>query len=640
MSLTLKRNICLTLSLLILTALPLAPRIYAQGKTSKPIAPVAIEKDGRGLGLGVKTLPASSKRYALVIGVEQYQDKQITPLTAASNDAKLLAESLVRYAGFPADQVILLASDQAAERQPTRENILRRLSNLRSVIPADGLLLVSFAGHGMERQGKAYLLPSNAQVNNDVDLLEDTAVSVDTVKERIRQTGVKQVMIILDACRNDPAAGRAEAPNLMTEAYTRGFSFDTRNQEVTAFATLYATSVGSRAYENTEKKNGYFTLALVEGLKGAAANDKGEVTLDSLREYVQTEVPKRVKLDLGGSKKQDPQVVIEGYKANELVVSITVNLPPGTNVKINTNASTSAEPAKPEIVTQANGLTLKSFSFKVITLRADQQVLKEKDGQAKVFTENLKDKAKLEMVQIPAGEFLMGSVQDERNSIHENELPQHKVNLPEFYLGKYEVTQAQWKVVASLPKINIDLKADPSEFKDDDLPVESITWDEAVEFCARLSQATGRQYRLPSEAEWEYACRAGTTTRFSFGSSISPRYTNYPEKGQVVGVKPEDYDRGQPLPVGSLNAPNAFGLYDMHGNVMEYCQDIWHENYQNAPTDGRAWLTEGAPETHLLRGGSWEVWPVVACSAYRLDAKLDWKRSDTGFRVAMTAPKK
>jgi len=286
---------------------------------------VRSQKVDRGLRVGssdpVKVLPGSAKRYALIVGVDQYADTQITTLGGASNDAKTLANALIQYAGFPSEQVTLLASDQPVERLPTRGNILRRLSNMAAVIPSDGLLLISFAGHGIERGGQAFLLPADSQVSNDVDLLEQTAINVSQIKDRIRKIGVKQVLMILDACRNDPV-GRANADNPLTAAYTRGFNFDMRNHEVQAFATLYATEVGHRAYEYKEKKQGYFTWVLVEALRGAAANAKGEVTLATLVKYLQERVPKRVLQDLGPGKDQKPFAVVEGYRADELVISV------------------------------------------------------------------------------------------------------------------------------------------------------------------------------------------------------------------------------------------------------------------------------------------------------------------------------
>lgn len=279
----------------------------------------------------LKTLPGKGKRWALVVGIDKYADPQISTLRGAANDARTLADALVRYAGFPQDQVIVLASDQPAERQPTRVNLLRRLSNLAAAVPKDGLLVISFSGHGMERGGQAFLLPSDAQISDQISFLEDTAISVTRMRDLIKSTGVNQVMVLLDACRNDPG-GRADAPNPLTEAYVRGFNFDVRNREVQAFATIYATAVGQRAYEYTEKKQGYFTWAVVEALKGAAANSQGEVTLSELVKFVQDSVPKRIAIDLGGGKQQRPFATIEGYKAEELVIAATAGAKPPTEI--------------------------------------------------------------------------------------------------------------------------------------------------------------------------------------------------------------------------------------------------------------------------------------------------------------------
>lgn len=296
----------------------------AQTQTTSPSATAGTVASSRQLQQiePQKTLPAKAKRWALVIGVDQYQDSQISPLKGAANDARLLSDSLVHYAGFPQDQVVLLATDQPAERQPTRVNILRRLANLSSAVPKDGLLLFSFAGHGMERSNQAYLLPSDAQIADEISFLEDTALSINRIKERIRTMGLLQVMILLDACRNDPG-GRADAPNNLTQNYVNALSFDRLNHEVEAFAVLYATAIGQRAYEYGEKRQGYFTWAIVEGLKGGAANERGEVTLAQLVKYIQETVPKRIAIDLGASKQQRPFATIEGYLADQLVLSVT-----------------------------------------------------------------------------------------------------------------------------------------------------------------------------------------------------------------------------------------------------------------------------------------------------------------------------
>lgn len=281
-------------------------------------------RDRRGLSVKpgkVNSLPASTKRFALIIGVDQYDDNQISKLDGASNDAKVLAQTLIQHAGFPNDQVISLTSNEKADSRPTRGNILRKLSNLKGLVPKDGLLLFSFSGHGIARSGQAYLLPTDAQVSGDLALLEETAINVELIRNWIRQSELSQVLIVLDACRNNPEAARGNSGERLAEAYTKGFNFDIRNSGVTAFATLYATGIGHSAYEFKEKNQGYFTWALVEALKGGAANNEGEVTLAGLIKYLQEVVPKRIRLDMGVNKQQRPFAVVEGYKADELVIA-------------------------------------------------------------------------------------------------------------------------------------------------------------------------------------------------------------------------------------------------------------------------------------------------------------------------------
>ncbi|MEW6497793.1 MAG: formylglycine-generating enzyme family protein, partial [Cyanobacteriota bacterium] len=187
---------------------------------------------------------------------------------------------------------------------------------------------------------------------------------------------------------------------------------------------------------------------------------------------------------------------------------------------------------------------------------------------AQYFLEDLGDGIGLEMVLIPGGSFLMGSPEDELER-SDNESLQHLVTIQLFCLGKYPVTQAQWKAVAALPQVNRKLDPGLSSFKGENRPVETVSWYDAVEFCDRLSQKTGRQYRLPSEAEWEYACRAGTTTPFHFGETITPELANYNGK-YTYGAGVKGVYREETTPVGSFGVANAFGLYDMHGNVWEW----------------------------------------------------------------------
>jgi formylglycine-generating enzyme required for sulfatase activity len=258
-------------------------------------------------------------------------------------------------------------------------------------------------------------------------------------------------------------------------------------------------------------------------------------------------------------------------------------------------------------------------------------IIHEYERTAQYFIEDLGNGIQLEMVMIPSGSFIMGSPETEEGSTDER--PQHQVTIKAFCLGKYQVTQAQWKAVAAFPQVNKELKLDPSRFKGDNRPVEQVSWEDAVEFCDRLSQYTGRTYRLPSEAEWEYACRAGTTTPFHFGQTITTDLANY-NGGRVYGQGPKGVYREETTEVGSFGVANNFGLYDMHGNVWEWCQDDWHNNYEGAPTDGSAWLdNEESSDRKLLRGGSWHDSPEGCRSAYRYNSYLDLSHLTFGFRV-------
>jgi len=236
----------------------------------------------------------------------------------------------------------------------------------------------------------------------------------------------------------------------------------------------------------------------------------------------------------------------------------------------------------------------------------------------------------LRLIQIPAGDFLMGSPanESERSAA---EGPQHRVWLGGFLLGQTPVTQAQWGVVARWPKLELDLTPDPSRFKGARRPVEQVSWEQAMEFCHRLSQRTCIPFTLPSEAQWEYACRAGTTTFCAFGDKFTPELANYNgDFPNAIGHKVKF--RGETTDVASFPA-NGWGLHDMHGNVWEWCLDTWHGSYEGAPTDGSPWLT-GTDSRKLLRGCSWYNYPKHCRSAFRAHARPDSARDGgVGFRV-------
>ncbi len=282
---------------------------------------------------------------------------------------------------------------------------------------------------------------------------------------------------------------------------------------------------------------------------------------------------------------------------------------------------------------------LEPFDITVATLvQAKRQwVVQRQPQQAYRYIEPLTPDLPLEMVAIPGGTFLMGSPKGEPER-YDDESPQHEVTVEPFFIGRYPITQAQWRFVAGLPQVQQALAPDPSNFKGDNHPVESVSWYDAVEFCARLSAHTGRAYRLPTEAEWEYACRAGTTTPFHFGEMITTDVANY-DGNYTYNNGPKGEYREATTPVDQLAYANAWGLSDMHGNVWEWCQDHWHENYEGAPPDGRAWLSEDEDARRVLRGGSWILNPRYCRSAYRNVNYPREANGDFGFRVVSFAPR-
>lgn len=275
---------------------------------------------------------------------------------------------------------------------------------------------------------------------------------------------------------------------------------------------------------------------------------------------------------------------------------------------------------------------LQVFTYHSVTLNKQGIKTKNHQGSAQFFPENLGNNISLEMVAIPGGSFHMGTAKTEAKRF-DNESPQHLVTVRPFFIGKYPVTQTQWQAVADFPKVKQSLDPTPSQFPGANRPVEGVTWYEAIEFCARLSRKTGRHYRLPSEAEWEYACRAGTTTPFHCGETITTEIANY--CGHFVYSRgPQGTYHAQTTPVGSFSA-NTFGLYDMHGNVWEWCADPWHMSYADAPTDGEVWqdLPVNERQLRLRRGGAYDSNPESCRSAFRDLFAPGVRYNVNGFRV-------
>ena len=351
---------------------------------------------------------------------------------------------------------------------------------------------------------------------------------------------------------------------------------------------------------NSPSLEGAAVLGGIEGVKLRLQNPDAKVRIAALEQA----------LNYG---EQGLDLVIAGLKDESVELQLQAYLLLNNRIELKAKQASS----------NFNPQGLKLEQIEVVTVNKFGEIIQRQPRIARYFTEDLGNGVKLEMAAIPGGTFMMGSPENEAKR-RDSENPQHQVTVPGFFMGKYPVTQAQYQAI---------MGNNPSLFKGSNRPVECVSWDNAVAFCEKLSQITGKTYRLPSEAEWEYACRAGTTTPFHFGETITTDLANY-NGNYTYGQEPKGVYRRETTEVGSFGVANNFGLYDMHGNVWEWCQDNWHSNYEGAPIDGSAWLgIEKNTNTRLLRGGSWSYAPAYCRSAYRYNYYLDYYDYNIGFRV-------
>jgi len=268
--------------------------------------------------------------------------------------------------------------------------------------------------------------------------------------------------------------------------------------------------------------------------------------------------------------------------------------------------------------------SMQIIEFETLTLNEKGEIIARTHHSAEQFTEDLGKGISLDMVVIPSGMFQMGSPHHTGNP---DEHPQHFVTIKSFMMGKFLITQAQWKAILG--------KLPPCRFKGQDLPVERVSWEDAQKFCQRLSKKSGRHYQLPSETQWEYACRAGTTTPFSFGETITTEIVNFNGEHGFRNEPRGVY--GHVTTAGETFPPNAFGLYDMHGNLWEWCADNWLDDYTSSPRDGSSYQNKDS-HYRVAHGGSWHEPPELCRSAARLRVLQSDGDETIGFRAVCNVP--
>jgi len=558
------------------------------------------------LGLLI-SLPAHAKRLALVMGNDNYTS--VTKLQKAGNDATAMAREL-KAAGF----TVQLHKDL------NYRGMVKAVETFTNSITGGDEVVVFYAGHGVQIKNGSYLLPTDIEASSEKEV-EKTAYELLALTDMISEAKPAFSLVMIDACRDNPlkASGRSVGN-------ARGLSAvePPKGQMV-----VYSASRGQQALDRLNNSDGnpnsVFTREFLK--KMAKPGIKIEDILRDVQDSVES-LAKTVNHD------QRPAIYNEARGNFYFFGPVIAQIPPATSIDPTSlelalwdsaKTATTAAEVQAYLNRYPKGFFAEMASARIAALaRAKEQ--SNPPFQIAQTSAPLQPGSVFkdcdtcpEMVVIPLGTFQMGSEATGflgRNKPAYDETPRHQVSIQPFLLGKYEVTQEEWFAV---------MGNNPSYFQKcgSRCPVEQVSWDDAQEFSKRLSQKTGKQYRLPSEAEWEYAARAGSNSNWSFGDDVNTL-------SEYAWYSINSNDRTQP--VGGKK-PNAFGMFDVHGNVLEWTEDCWSYSYSGAPKDGSA-LTSGLCSGRVMRGGSWLIYPEDLRSAFRKWNSTEYRKSFVGVRIA------
>ena len=576
-----------------------------------------VRKDGRSLNggfpmkeeseRGIEVVPAGN-RYALLIGVNEYA-KPIRSLRYCVNDTKLLAESFEK-SGIPKENIFLVTDDCPAERRPTGENIRHQIEIVTQLMEPDDQLIISFAGHGVLIDGKSYLCPSDTNLNN-----KNSVISRDWAFDQLEKCKAKQKVFIIDACRDEVAFGDQRA---LSGARTLE---DPIGADTHGFILIASCDKTQQSWEHSNLKHGVFTYFLAQGLAGAAQDEDGYVSVMNLFQYASGKTKKYVYREF--NRAQVPTFRQGGEMTDFYLAKLERSNPtPIAPTPAPAPVQTTSQPPKAgeRRVEKVNGV---EFAFR----------------------------------WCPPGTFMMGSPESEKghNMINPcgNDPPYitretlHQVTLTKgFWILETEVTVGMFKAFVSetgyepkaIPAPGFDKEnteyswRNPGYSQDDNHPVTCVSWNDAVKFCKWLGEKTGQNITLPTEAQWEYACRAGSTTAFFWGNVLNGDRANCNGENPY-GTTTEGKYIGKTTPVYSY-ASNAWGVNDMHGNVCEWCQDWFEEDYSDKSVTDPAGPSSGSERA--VRGGCY-VFDAEECrSARRGRNKPDCRSKAGGFRCVMS----
>src|SRR5262245_27564566 len=577
------------------------------------------QERGQGVKIKVETgqeIDLYDESHALVIGVSDYNNGW-RKLPGVVADVAQVSAVLERQ-GF---RVVKLMNPARAEFDGAIQRFISQCG-----LKERNRLVIYFAGHGYterlsDDRDLGYIVMRNApKPEQDPQQFSLCAISMDEINAYALRIKSKHALFVFDSC----FAGsifRGEGDNRpppQIESKTAG--------PVRQFIT--SGTAGQEAPDDSIFRR-YFVRAFDERL--GDLNGDGYITGEELGIYLSGRVA-------GDSR--DTQTPRYGKIRD---------------AKLNIGDFVFALKSWPPLARVGGNKPLVTMSFTTAKVDARGNVTKQPGRTAQGYVEELPGGVRLEMVEVRGGSFLMGtsaaeapavvkevtrySIQKAGESWTTSAMPQRRVAVGDFYIGKYEVTQGQWKaVMGELPPKEIYAR---DEFTGDHLPVMQVSWLDTSGFIERLNKLTGGDYRLPSEAEWEYAARAGSEEAFSFGPTISPAVVNY-NGGYPYGQAAKGEYRDHPVAVGSLGLANAWGLYDMHGNVAEWCEDYWHDSYNGAPVDGKAWLDipSGGFFLGVIRGGSYYDTAFDCLSARRGFTIRIMTSNSQGFRIVRTASSK
>ncbi len=520
--------------------------------------------------------------YAFLVSCgEKYNKAQLHPLPKSFRDVDDYRKAL-EATGFEADNIVFLhdGTDNPLRFIPEKAKILKELKLLLASVEANDTLIVALSGHGLHFTGDktSYFCPLDAKVGDKATMIPmDGEGGLFPI---LKTCKAKRKLLVVGACRNDPVKATLAAEQVDLDLLDP-------DEVPEGIVALYSCKAGQKSYFEAQKDRSFFYDHLVRAWQGEYHPGEDKVSLEAIFDQVKTKTSAAVRREY--AEAQVPEVRRE-YQGEWLV---------------------SRSGARPKVEP-----------------RPAPKPVAAADDKARTF--DLGNGVKLVMVRIPAKgkKFVMGSPKEEEK--RDDDEDEHDVTFGHDYsMGKYEVTQEQYEAITG---------KNPAKFTGAKNPVETVSWDEAKAFIAELNTKFKDQkviFRLPSEAEWEYACRGGTPTPFHFGKELNGKQANSNGK-YPYGTTVEGPSLGKTTPVGGY-AANDFGLHDMHGNVWEWCED-YKGPYSAAPKDGKAQAVKQSNDNdvRVLRGGSWDGVAEFCRSANRNYYAPGFRYIYIGFRVAFS----